>query len=181
MAVAVGRPSVSAGASLPSAASPPALGVFPLAGGGRRGILGAGSGGLGTAAAVAVGVCMNLGACLGLRGGRGSPRLGCYVMQQCIASSRPDSRDVGEKGPLAYFFFKRILLATVFLGCLLLPAHTFPLVTVEKGAGCGGGLFPPGSPAPRGDQGVGIVNPSVVSRGCRSGSKMKGWDCWVVW
>ena len=126
MAVAVGRPSVSAGASLPSAASPPALGGFPLAGGGRRGILGAGSWGLGTAAAVAVGVCMNLGACLGLRGGRGSPRLGYYVMQQCIASSRPDSRDVGEKGPSPIFSLRGSFWPRCFSATSFSPRTPFP-------------------------------------------------------
>lgn len=99
--------------------------------------------GVGTVAVVAVGVCMNLGARLGLRGGRRAPRLGCCVMQQYIASLRPDSQDVGGKGPLSYFPFRKILLVTVFLGCLPLCAHTFSLVTVEKSAGCGGFLPAP--------------------------------------
>lgn len=79
-----------------------------------------------TVVGVGVGVCMDLGARLGLRGRRGTPRVGYYVMQQCIAASlRPDSRDVGEKGPLSYFPFKRILLATVFLGCFSSPRTPF--------------------------------------------------------
>lgn len=102
MAVAVGRPSVSAGASLPSPAAPPALG-------GPRFQAGAGgkfwAPGRGLRTVVTVDVCMNVGARLGLRGRRGAQRLYYYVMQQCIALWRPDSRDVGEKGPLSSFPF----------------------------------------------------------------------------
>lgn len=66
-------------------------------------------------------------------------------MQQCTASLRSDYGGVGEKGPLSYFLFERILLATVFLGFFSFSAHTFSLVTVKKGAGCGGSLpAPPG-------------------------------------
>lgn len=55
----------------------------------------------------------------------------------------PDSRDVGEKRPLSYFPFRKILLAKVFLGSFALCAHTFFLVTLEKGAGRGGFLPAP--------------------------------------
>lgn len=66
-------------------------------------------------------------------------------MQQCIASLRSDYGGAGEKGPLSYFLFKRILLATAFLGFFPFPAHIFSLVTVKKGAGCWGSLpAPPG-------------------------------------
>lgn len=64
-------------------------------------------------------------------------------MQQCIASSRPGSGDVGEKGPLPSFPFKGFLSGTVFLGCLPLGVHTFSLVTVERGTECGGFLLTP--------------------------------------
>lgn len=138
MAVAVGRPSVSAGASFPWPAPPPARGG-PCCGAGAGVNLGARTG-----AAVAESVCMDLGARLGLRRGRGTPRLGHGVMQQCLASLRPDSQDVGGKGPLSYFPLRKILVATVFLGCRPPRAHTFSLVTAENGTGCGGFLpFPP--------------------------------------
>lgn len=136
-------------------------GWSPLWGGCRREYGGPGSG-VGTVAVVAVGVCMHLGARLGLRGGRGAPRLGCCVMQQYIASLRPDSQDVGGKGPLSYFPFRKILLVTVFLGCLPLCAHTFSLVTVEEGAGCGG--FLP-LPCAEGRPGTGIGSRSA---GCQT-------------
>lgn len=49
----------------------------------------------------------------------------------------------GKRTPLPIFPFKRILLATVLLSRLPLPAHIFSLVTAEKGAGCGGFLLAP--------------------------------------
>lgn len=133
MAVAVGRPSVSAGASFPYPATPPALGGPALgrvpAGirGPREGARGGGGGGCG---------CVHeFGRASGAEGRASSPE--AWLLRDATVHRlvRPDSRDVGEEGPLSCFPFRKILLAKVFLGCSTVCAHTFSLVTVETGAG----------------------------------------------
>lgn len=165
---------MSAGASLSSSASPPALvgvGGSRWAGGYRRGPRGPGRG-RGTAAAVALGVCMNLGARLGRRGGRGAGRLGYYVMQQWIA---PVLGMWEKKDPFPVFlFFNRVVLATVFLGCLPLPAHTFSLVAVEKGAGCG--AFLPAPPRRGAIRAWELLVQAPCLRVAEAGSKIKERD-----
>lgn len=81
----------------------------------------------------------------------------------------------GRKGPLPcfcffFFSFNTVVLATVFLGCLPLPAYTFSLVAVEKGAGAG---FPPGSPARRGDRAWELLAQAPCLRVAETGSKIK--------
>lgn len=145
MAVAVGRPSVSAGPRFPSArllrrrvVSAFGRVLVGTTRGSRAGALDRGGSGCGCVHEF--GRESGVAGRLRSREDRVLPDATVYLPVALF-------RGCGRKRTLSLCsFFKGCFLAAAFLSCLPLPAHTISLVTVGQGAGCGGFFSAPPRP-----------------------------------